>query len=94
MLVKANITMIRNHKEFKLLGGKYKDKFEIGQYVEYRRICRNENYEETVKLYQGVITNLRAVDVGGRVVWYADVLKNGGDTDLILLSKIRKIETN
>ena len=83
-----------NQKEFKLLGGKYKNEFKVGQYIEYRRICRNENYEESVKVYQGIIINLRTVDVGGRNVWYADVMKNGGETDLILLSQIRKIETN
>ena len=94
MLVKANFTMMYDHKEFRLLGGKYKDKFKIGQYVQYRRISRNENYEESVKTYQGIITNLRTVDVGGRNVWYADVMKNGGEVDLILLSKIRIIETN
>ena len=91
---KANSIMIFNQKEFKLLGGKYKDKFKVGQYVEYRRVCRNENYEESVKVYHGIIINLRTVDIGGRNVWYADVLKNGGDTDLILLSQIRKIQTN
>ena len=94
MLVKANSTMIFNQKEFKLLGGRYKNEFEIGQYVEWRVICRNKNYEENVKVYQGIITGLRTVDVGGRNVWYADVMKNGGETDLILVSKIRKIETN
>ena len=86
--------MMFNQKEFKLLGGKYKNEFKVGQYIEYRRICRNENYEESVKVYQGIIINLRTVDVGGRNVWYADVMKNGGETDLILLSQIRKIETN
>lgn len=94
MLGKVNFTMIFDQKEFKLLGKEYKDKFEIGQYVEWRSICRNENYEETINVYQGVIKNLRAVDVGGRIVWYADVLKNGGETSLVLISKIRKLETN
>jgi hypothetical protein len=94
MLVKANSTMMFNQKEFKLLGGKYKNEFEIGQYVEWRVICRNKNYEENVKVYQGIIVGLRTVDVGGRNVWYADIMKNGGETDLILVSKIRKIETN
>ena len=94
MPVKANFTMMFNYKDYKLLGELYKDKFKIGQYVEWRKISRNENYEESVNLYQGIITNLRAVDFGGRVVWYADVMKNGGGTDLVLLSKIRKIETN
>ena len=83
-----------NQKEFKLLGGEYKNKFEVGQYIEWRVICRNTNYEERIKTYQGIITGLRSVDVGGRNVWYADVMKNGGETDLILVSKIRKIQTN
>ena len=77
-----------------MLGERYKDKFKVGQYVQWRAICRNEDYEETVKVYQGLITNLRAVDVGGRAVWYADVLKNGGGSSLVLISKIRKLETN
>tara|TARA_A100001391_G_scaffold64488_1_gene40366 strand:+ start:275 stop:508 length:234 start_codon:yes stop_codon:yes gene_type:complete len=77
-----------------LLGEIYKAKFKVGQYVEWRRICRNENYEEIVKLYQGIIISLRPVDVGGRSVWYADVMRNGGEIDLILLSQIRKIQTN
>ena len=83
-----------NHKVFKVLGGKYKDKFEVGQYVQWRKICRNENYEETVKVYYGLISNLRAVDVGGRVVWYADIIGNDGSRHLELISKIRKVETN
>ena len=77
-----------------MLGEKYKNKFKIGQYVEWRQICRDEDYEEFVKLYQGIITNLRTIDVGGRTVWYADIMRNGGQPDLVLLSKIRKIETN
>ncbi len=77
-----------------VLGGKYKDLFKVGDYVEWRKIRRNENYEESVVYYQGIITGLRTVDVGGRDVWYADVMKNGGTTDLVLISKIRKIETN
>ena len=77
-----------------MLGGLYKDIYSVGDYVEWRRICRDEDYEETVKLYYGLITNLRAVDVGGRNVWYADVLSNNGRKDLVLLSKIRKMETN
>ncbi len=83
-----------NHKVFKMLGGKYKDKFDIGQYVEYRRISRDENYEATFVTYQGIITDIKCVDSGSRPVWYAVIMKNGGETDLILLSKIRKLETN
>ena len=77
-----------------MLGSVYKDKFKTGDYVEWRVICRNENYEETVKLYQGIIKSIFAVDVGSRNVFYAKVLKNGGSEEIVLLSKIRKIETN
>ncbi len=86
--------MMFKHEGYKVLGKPYKDIYKVGQYVEWRKICRDENYEESVKTYHGIITNLRTVDVGGRNVWYADVMKNGGETDLILLSQIRKIETN
>ena len=94
MLVKANFIMTSDNKEEKLLGGLYVDKFKIGQYVEWRSIIRDKNYEETVKTHQGLITDVIAVDVGSRDVWYAKVLRNDGKEDLILLSKIRKIETN
>jgi hypothetical protein len=77
-----------------MLGSVYKDKFQVGEYVEWRRICRNENYEESVKIYQGIITSIIAVDVGSRNVWYAKVLKNGGQEETVLLSKIRKLQTN
>jgi len=94
MLVKASFTMMSNIKKTISFGESYKNKLEVGQYIEWRVICRNKNYEEKVKTYQGIIIGLRTVDVGGRDVWYADVMKNGGETDLILVSKIRKIETN
>ena len=94
MLVKANFIMKFNIREKKLLGGLYVDKFKIGQYVEWRSIIRDKNYEETVKTHHGLITDVIAVDVGSRDVWYAKVLRNDGKEELILLSKIRKIETN
>ena len=94
MPVRANFTMMYSDREYKLLGDLYKDKFAIGEYVEWRKIVRDRDYEANVSLHQGLITNLRSVDTGGRLVWYADVMENGGKTDLILLSKIRKIETN
>ena len=94
MPVKANFTMKFKPKGVNLLGKQYIGKFKAGEYVEWRPICRDKNYEETVKLYYGLITNLRTVDVGGRLVWYADVLGNNGKEDLVLLSKIRKMETN
>ena len=77
-----------------MLGSVYKDKFKTGDYVEWRVICRNENYEETVKLYQEIIKSIFAVDVGSRNVFYAKVIRNGGNEEIVLLSKIRKIETN
>lgn len=77
-----------------VLGKKYKDMFKIGDYVEWRKIRRNENYEETIILYQGIIVNLRTIDVGGRDVWYANILNNDSSNHLVLISKIRKIETN
>ena len=77
-----------------MLGDIYKKEFSIGEYVKWRSICRNENYEANVRLHEGIITKLRPVDVGGRKVWYADVMENGGKTHLVLLSKITKIETN
>jgi len=86
--------MMYNDREYKLLGDLYKNKFAIGEYVEWRKIVRDSDYEERVSLHQGLITNLRSVDTGGRLVWYAVVMENGGTIDLVLLSKIRKIETN
>ena len=77
-----------------MLGSLYKNKFKTGDYVEWRAICRNENYEETVKIYQGIITSVFPVDVGSRNVFYAKVIRNGGSEEIVLLSKIRKIETN
>ena len=77
-----------------MLSELYKERFKVGQYVRWRSICRNENYEELVKIHEGIIINLRPVIVGGRDVWYADVMENGGREHLVLLSKIRKIETN
>ncbi len=94
MLDKVVSIMMYNERTLKMLGSKYKDKFELGQYVEYRRICRNENYEASFVTYQGIITNIECIDSGSRPVWYATILQNGGIIDLVLLSKIRKIQTN
>ena len=77
-----------------MLGSLYKNKFKTGDYVEWRTICRDKNYEANVKIYQGIITRIFAVDVGSRNVYYAKVIKNGGTEEIVLLSKIRKIETN
>tara|TARA_A100001515_G_scaffold143838_1_gene146094 strand:+ start:2726 stop:3007 length:282 start_codon:yes stop_codon:yes gene_type:complete len=93
MQVKVGFSTILD-KEDKMLAERYKTLFEIGEYVRWRSICRNENYEELVKLHEGIIIKLRPVDVGGRKVWYADVMENGGKEHLVLLSKIRKVETN
>lgn len=77
-----------------MLGKSYLTGFEVGEYVEWRRLSRNENYEETIHVYQGIIIQIRATDMGGRMVYYAEVMENGGKTYWILLSKIRKVETN
>ena len=77
-----------------MLGNEYTNKFKVGQYVEWRKICRNENYEANVKIHQGIILCILSVDVGSRNVWYAKVMKNGGKEEMILLSQIKEIETN
>ena len=77
-----------------MLAELYRGKFSVGEYVRWRSICRNENYEELVQLHEGIIIKLRPITVGGRSVWYADVMENGGREHLVLLSKIRKVETN
>ena len=77
-----------------MLAELYRGNFNVGEYVRWRSICRNENYEELVRLHEGIITKLRPITVGGRDVWYADIMENGGKEHLVLLSKIRKVETN
>ena len=94
MLVKEDSITTPNQKVIKMLGKSYLSNFKIGEYVEWRRICRDENYEESVSLYQGLVLDLLPVEMGGRTVWYAKVLENGGKAELILMSKIRKVETN
>ncbi len=91
---RANFIMKFKSRGVSLLGKQYIGRFKAGEYVEWRIICRDKNYEETVKTYQGLILSVFAVDVGSRNVWYAKILKNGGNEEIVLLSKIRKIETN
>ena len=94
MQVKDNFTTIFKKIRNKVLGSVYKDNFKTGDYVEWRSICRDKNYEANVKIYQGIIKSIFAVDVGSRNVFYAKVIRNGGVEEIVLLSKIRKIETN
>ena len=77
-----------------MLGSMYKNKFKTGDYVEWRSICRDKNYEEIVRTYQGIIKSVFPVDVGSRNVYYAKVIRNGGLEEIVLLSKIRKVQTN
>jgi hypothetical protein len=77
-----------------MLGKSYLTGFDIGEYVEWRTLVRNEDYEEIVRHKQGIIMQLKATDMSGRMVYYAEVMENGGRTYWILLSKIRKVETN
>ena len=91
---KVSFTMIYDKRTLEMLGGRYKDKFKVGEYVQYRRISRNEKYEASYVTYQGIITDISCIDSGQRPVWYAKIMQNGGVHDLVLLSKIRKIQTN
>ena len=77
-----------------MLGKSYLTGFEVGEYVEWRKMTRNENYEETISIHQGIIMQIRGTKMGGRMVYYAEVMENGGNQYWILLSKIRKVETN
>ena len=77
-----------------MLGKSYLTGFDVGEYVEWRKMSRNENYEEVISIHQGLIVQIKATDMGGRMVYYAEVMENGGKTYWILLSKIRKLETN
>ena len=77
-----------------MLGKSYITGFDVGDYVEWRKLTRNENYEEDVTFHQGIIVQVKATDMGGRMVYYAEVMENGGQTYWVLVSKIRKIETN
>jgi len=83
-----------NRKGYKLLGCRYKGIFSVGEYIEWRRIVRDRDYEAKVSQHYGIIIDLLSVDTGGRDVWYAKVMENGGLIHLILLSQIRKKETN
>ena len=78
------------------LGKSYLDKFKIGDYVHWRTIIRDSNYDEYYKEQWGIITSFRAIENRNkRDVWYAVVLENKtGKTIPVLLHKIRKVETN
>ena len=78
------------------LGQTYLDKFKIGDYVHWRTIIRDSNYDEYYKEYWGIITSFENVkNRNKRDVWYALVLENkSGKTIPVLLHKIRKVETN
>lgn len=74
-----------------MLGKSYITGFDVGDYVEWRKLTRNENYEEDVSLHQGIIMQVKATDMGGRMVYYAEVMENGGQIYWVLVSKIRKL---
>lgn len=103
MLVKVHTTMkfskawemiYLQNEGINMLGKSYLTGFDVGEYVEWRKMTRDENYEEVISIHQGLIVQIKATDMGGRMVYYAEVMENGGKTYWILLSKIRKIETN
>jgi len=78
------------------LGESYLGKFNIGDYVHWRVIIRDSNYDEYYKEQWGVITNFQSIEnSANRNVWYAVVLENKtGKTIPVLIHKIRKVETN
>jgi hypothetical protein len=76
------------------LGDVYTNKFKAGDYVKWRTIVRNKNYEANTKEYQGLIIKIYSQHVT-RPVNYAKVLENNsGRIFHVLLHRIEKVETN
>jgi hypothetical protein len=80
------------------LGEIYLDKFKIGDYVRWRTIIRDSNYDEYYKEQWGIIVNFKKRNENlktMREVHYAMILENTtGMTIPVLLHKIHKVETN
>jgi len=80
------------------LGEIYLDKFKIGDYVKWRTIIRDSNYDEYYKEQWGLIVKFRIKDSDfktKRNIHYAMILENStGTTIPVLLHKIQKVETN
>ena len=78
------------------LGDVYLDKFKVGDYVKWRSIVRDCNYEENVVEYRGLVIKIYEVrNQFTRPVQCAKILENtSGKTYTVLLHKIEKVETN
>ena len=78
------------------LGDVYVQKFKPGDYVKWRNIVRDKNYEASTREYHGLIIKLYQItDEYTRPVQYAKILENNsGKIFHVLLHKIQKVETN
>lgn len=80
------------------LGAIYLDNFKIGDYVKWRTIIRDGNYDEYYREQWGIIVKFQIKDGNFRTkrnIHYAVILENStGKTIPVLLHKIQKVETN
>tara|TARA_A100001015_G_C14791488_1_gene633247 strand:- start:311 stop:553 length:243 start_codon:yes stop_codon:yes gene_type:complete len=78
------------------LGDIYLGKFKAGDYVKWRNIVRDRNYEASTREYYGLVMSLYEItDEYARPVHYAKILENNsGSIFHVLLHKIQKVETN
>ena len=80
------------------LGHIYLDKFKVGDYVRWRTIIRDSNYDEYYREQWGIIVNFKITNQNvktKRDVHYAVIMENStGTTIPVLLHKIQKVETN
>ena len=80
------------------LGQLYLDKFKIGDYVKWRTIIRDSNYDEYYKEQWGIIVQFKTRSQNmktKRDVYYAVIMENTTGTRIpVLLHKIQKVETN
>lgn len=78
------------------LGDAYLNKFKVGDYVKWRTIVRDDNYEANFVEYRGLVIKIYEVrNQFTRPVHCAKILENTtGKTYSVLLHKIEKVETN
>jgi len=80
------------------LGETYLDKFKVGDYVRWRTIIRDSNYDEYYKEQWGIIVNFKITNQNmktKRNVYYAVIMENKTGVSIpVLLHKIQKVETN
>jgi len=80
------------------LGETYLDKFKVGDYVRWRTIIRDSNYDEYYKEQWGIIIKFKTTNQNmktERNVHYAVIMENSTGASIpVLLHKIQKVETN